>query len=370
MDCVFEEPQEDSQRDSAVCEACRGRHEACSVTRLWLWRSCCVAAEQGWGLDWVWDRAGKGGVRPPVVEVPGGGPTVVGTLVTPVSTPCSRRLDKGKRKAVSESEVPRRVRCRLALPPPAFKGGPSGSNVFSLGSGRLLPSITVCQGPPEISQAEVRRLREEVEGLQEEVRVARQERDEVAQARDTLVHDRDALFERWEAQDRELGRLWALLVQEQAARLAGIPVFTAPLKQEVEELAQGLCQLDDSEVRRHKWLLREVVAAHLEVLCWAREHCLLVDGMSSGVSYVEEELLRQEVTPGLTRGMGHLSRLMGAHRHRTFVEAGSWMEAFVDRLQTPPSAEEMIQAARNSLESEFGPGGGQGELQEGREGGD
>ncbi|KAG6894020.1 hypothetical protein C0992_007829, partial [Termitomyces sp. T32_za158] len=207
-------------------------------------------------------------------------------------------------------------------------------------------------------------------GLREEVRVARQERDEAAQARDTLVHNHDTLFERWEAQDWELGRLWALLVQEQVVRPAEIPVFTAPSEQEVEELARGLRQSDESEVRRHEWLLRKVAAAHLEVLGWACEHCLLVDGMSLGVLYVEEELSGQEVTPGLTRGVGHLSRLMGAHRHRTFVEAGSWMEAFVDGLQTPPLAEEMIQAARDSLESEFGPGGGQGEWQEGREGGD
>ncbi|KAG6881513.1 hypothetical protein C0992_000910, partial [Termitomyces sp. T32_za158] len=85
--------------------------------------------------------------------------------------------------------------------------GPSGSHVFSPGSGRLLPSITVRQGPPEILRAEVRRLRQEVEGLREEVRAVRQERDEVAWARDALVRDRDALFEWWEAQDRELGQL-------------------------------------------------------------------------------------------------------------------------------------------------------------------
>ncbi|KAG6894061.1 hypothetical protein C0992_007607 [Termitomyces sp. T32_za158] len=368
VDCVFEEPQEDSRRDLAVCEACRGRHEACLVARLW--RSCCVAAEQGWGLDWVWDRAGKGGVRPPVVEVPGGGPTAVGTSVTPVSTPRSRRLDKGKRKAVSESEVPRHVRRRVAPPPPVFEGGPSGSNVFLPGLGRLLPSITIRQGPPEILRAEVRRLREEVEGLREEVQVARQERDEVARARDALVRDRDALFERGEVQDRELGRLRALLAQEQAVRPAGIPGFAAPSEQEVEELARGLRQSGELEVRRREWLLHEVAAARLEVLGWAREHRLLVDGLSSGVLYVEEELAGREVTPGLTQGVGRLSRLMGAHWHWAFVEAGSWMEAFVDGLQTPPSVEEMIQAARESLDSEFGPGGGQGELQEGREGGD
>ncbi|KAG6893060.1 hypothetical protein C0992_011392 [Termitomyces sp. T32_za158] len=190
----------------------------------------------------------------------------VGTSVTPVSTPRSRRLDKGKRKAVSESEVLRRVRRRVAPPPPVFEGGPLGLNVFSPGSGRLLPSITVRQGPPEISRAEVCRLWEEVEGLREEVRVARQERDKVVRARDALVRNCDALFERREAQDWELGRLQALLAQEQVVRPAGIPVFTAPSEQEVEELARDLRQSDKSEVCRREWLLREVAAARLEVL--------------------------------------------------------------------------------------------------------
>ncbi|KAG6870323.1 hypothetical protein C0992_000380, partial [Termitomyces sp. T32_za158] len=172
----------------------------------------------------------------------------------------------GKRKAVSESEVPRHVRRRLAPPPPAFEGGPSGSAVFSPGSGRLLPSITIRQGPPEILRAEVRRLQEEVEGLREEVRVARQERDEVVRARDALVRDRNASFEWGETQDRELGRLWALLAQEQVVRPAGIPGFAAPSEQEVEELARGLRQSGESEVRQREWLLREVAAARLEVL--------------------------------------------------------------------------------------------------------
>ncbi|KAG6873109.1 hypothetical protein C0992_009085 [Termitomyces sp. T32_za158] len=287
-------------------------------------------------------------------------------MVTPVSTPRSRP-DKGKRKAASESKVPRRVRRRLSPLPPAFEAGPSGSHVFSPGSGHLLPSIMVRQGPLEILWAEVRRLRQEVEGLREEVWVARQEHDEVARARDALVRDHDVLFKRWAAQDREIGQLRACVAQEQ---VVGPATFMAPSDRDVKELARGLRQSDESEVRRREWLLREVVAACLDVLGWACEHCLLVDGMSLGVSYVEEELAGQEVTLGLTWGVGRLSRLMGAHRHRTFVEAGSWMEAFVDGLQTPPSAEEMLQAARDLLESEFGPGGGQEGLQEGREGGD
>ncbi|KAG6885501.1 hypothetical protein C0992_005112 [Termitomyces sp. T32_za158] len=141
-------------------------------------------AKQGWGLDWVWRKTGKG-PRPQVVEVPEGGPMAVEGVPTPVGTP-RLRPDKGKRKAISESEAPKCVRRRLSPAPPTFEDGSLGSNVFLPGSGRLLPSITICQGPLEISRAEVCQLREEVEGLREEVRVARQEHDEVAWAQDTL----------------------------------------------------------------------------------------------------------------------------------------------------------------------------------------
>ncbi|KAG6884228.1 hypothetical protein C0992_006722, partial [Termitomyces sp. T32_za158] len=103
---------------------------------------------------------------------------------------------------------------------------------------------------------------------------------------------------------------------------------------------------------------------------WAWEHQLLLDGLSSGVSYMVEELAGQATAPRVAQGVGRLSRLMEAHRHRSFVEMGAWLEAFVDGLQTPPSLEEIVEATRESLEAEFGPGGGQGESEEGQGGGD
>ncbi|KAG6893178.1 hypothetical protein C0992_011020 [Termitomyces sp. T32_za158] len=135
-------------------------------------------------------------------------------------------------------------------------------------------------------------------------------------------------------------------------------------------MARGLRQANESESRRRNWLLREVAAARLETLGWAREHRLLLDGLSSGVSYMVEELAGQATTPRVAQGAGRLSRLMEAHRHRSFVETGAWLEAFVDGLRTPPSLEEIVEATRESLEAEFGPGGGQGELEEGLGGDD
>ncbi|KAG6882116.1 hypothetical protein C0992_012677 [Termitomyces sp. T32_za158] len=122
-------------------------------------------------------------------------------------------------------------------------------------------------------------------------------------------------------------------------------------------MARGLRQASESESRWRDWLLREVAAARLETLGWAREHRLLLDGLSSGVSYMVEELAGQAMTLRVAQGAGRLSRLMEAHRHRSFVETGAWLEAFVDGLRTPPSLEEIVQATQESLEAEFSPGG-------------
>ncbi|KAG6883094.1 hypothetical protein C0992_009719 [Termitomyces sp. T32_za158] len=160
----------------------------------------------------------------------------------------------------------RRVRRRLSPVPPVFKGGPLGSHVFSPGSGCPLPSIMIRQGPPEISRAEVCRLWEEVKGLREEAQVARQEHDEAAQARDTLLRDCDASLELLEAQAEEVEQLQARLMQEAAGSSTGAPGFVAPSAQEVEAMARGLRQANESESRRRDWLLREVAAARLETL--------------------------------------------------------------------------------------------------------
>ncbi|KAG6894365.1 hypothetical protein C0992_006438 [Termitomyces sp. T32_za158] len=309
------------------------------------------------------------GPRPQVVEVLGGGPTAVEGAPTPVGTPCLQP-NKGKRKAVSESEAPKHMHRRLSPAPPVFEGGPSGSNVFLPGSGCLLPSITIHQGPLEILRTEVHRLREEVEGLREEVQVARQERDKVTQACDTLLRDRDTSLELLEAQVEEVEQLQARLMQEAAGSLTRALGFVAPSAQEVEAMARSLCQANKSESRRHDWLLRKVAAARLETLGWAREHRLLLDGLSSGVSYMVEELAGQATAPRVAQEAGRLLRLMEAHRHHSFIETGAWLEAFVDGLRTLPSLEEIVQATRESLEAEFGPGGDQGELQEGQGGED
>ncbi|KAG6894530.1 hypothetical protein C0992_005720 [Termitomyces sp. T32_za158] len=236
-----------------------------------------MSVEQGWGLDWVWRKTGKG-PRPQVAEVPGGGPMAVEGVPTPVGTP------------------------------------------------RLRPD------------KEVHWLWEEVEGLREDVQVARQERDKAAQARNMSL-------KLWEVQVEEVEQLWARLMWEAAGSSTGAPGFMEPSAQEVEELAQGLRQANESESRQRDWLLREVVTARLG--------------------------LGAPAAPGWSV-LGHVVRGGGAggagNGHKGGAGSGALVKAFMDGLWTPPSLE-IVQAAWESLEAEFGPGGGQGETQEGGSGG-
>ncbi|KAG6877794.1 hypothetical protein C0992_009265 [Termitomyces sp. T32_za158] len=73
----------------------------------------------------------------------------------------------------------------------------------------------------------------------------------MAQARDTLLHDCNVSLELWEVQAEEIKQLQARLTQEAVESSTEIPGFVAPSAQEVEELAWGLRQVDESESR---WL--------------------------------------------------------------------------------------------------------------------
>ncbi|KAG6874736.1 hypothetical protein C0992_006775, partial [Termitomyces sp. T32_za158] len=217
--------------------------------------------------------------------------------------------------------------------PPYVGVVPGGWAVFSLhpeerrlhfrgAADRIL--VRFC-GPPEISRAE--------------------EHDKAAQARDILFRNRNASLELLEAQVEEVEQLRARLTREAAGSSTGAPGFMAPSAQEVKVMARGLRQANKSESHRRNWLLREVAAARLETLGWARKHRLLLDGLSSGMSYMVEELAGQVMAPRVAQGAGRLSRLMEAHHHHSFVKTGAWLEAFVDGLRTPPLLEEIVQVA-------------------------
>ncbi|KAG6872483.1 hypothetical protein C0992_009562, partial [Termitomyces sp. T32_za158] len=249
------------------------------------------------------------------------------------------------------------------------EAGFSGSRVFSPRSGHPLSLVGVPQSRPGESQAvtagpgleEVGLQRErdrdlvQIQAPAEELARARRERDKAVLARDQLLRERVGHPEQREALEGEVGGLLTQLVR--AAGLEGLAGVAVPSAAEVDELAHCLREAHALENRRREWLLWEVAAARGEALDWAREHRLLLDGLSSGVSYVVEEASSAELPPNLAQGVARLGRLMSVHRHRNLLDPGSWLEVFVDGLEDQPSLEEIMQIVRNAMAVEFGPGG-------------
>ncbi|KAG6875381.1 hypothetical protein C0992_004053 [Termitomyces sp. T32_za158] len=346
-----------------MCKACRSKHKRCSTSRLWKAR--CVAREQGWDLAWVWAQMGE------KTEVRMGEPLQAGPGVSPSApvVPVGPRVDTGKRKAAPSSGPVRQI-CRWASPACSIaEAGPLGSHVFSPVSGHPLPVIGVPQARFEEVQVEAAQWRLEAEELrreqargyalaqerEEELGRVRRKQDKAGRMQDLLLRERDESWERCGVQDDEVERL-----QVQLARAAGLGEAVGPVvitAAEINALAQGLREMHKLEGWRREWLLREVAGAHNDALTWAREHCLLLNGLSSRVSYVVEEAASAALPLELAQGVARLGRLMAVHCHRNLLDPGSWLEAFVDRLQDPPLEEEIVEIVWEAMAAEFGPGG-------------
>ncbi|KAG6871028.1 hypothetical protein C0992_011849, partial [Termitomyces sp. T32_za158] len=279
------------------------------------------------------------------------------------------RAIRNKRTAAPVPGPVKRVR-RLASPVRSVaEAGPSGARVFSPRSARPLPAVGVSQSRPEESRMEARgpgsdkaeSLREpdgdlaRIRAQAEELARTRRERDEAVLERDRLLRERVGRPGQREDLEGEVGGLLTRLVR--AAGLEGMAGVAVPSAAEVDELARRLREAHELEGRRREWLLWEVAAARGEALNWAWEHRLLLDGLSSGVSYVAEEASLAELPQDLAQGVARLGRLMSGHRHRNLLDPGSWLEAFVDGLEDPPSLEEIIQIVRNAMAAEVGPEG-------------
>ncbi|KAG6875929.1 hypothetical protein C0992_001693 [Termitomyces sp. T32_za158] len=251
-------------------------------------------------------------------EVRLGEPQQAGPGVSPSAlvVPVGPRVNNGKCKAAPSSGPIRRVCRRLSPVRSVAEAGLSRSHVFSPVSRHPLPVIGVLQARFEEVQAEAARWRLEAEELQWE------------RAQGYML-----------AQEREEEL-------DQLARVAGLGEAAGPTvitAVEIDALAQGLREAYELEGWQHEWLLHEVAGAHNNALTWAWEHRLLLNGLSSGVSYVMEEAASAALPPELVQGVARLGQLMAVHCHRNLLDPGSWLEAFMDGLQDSPSEEEIVE---------------------------
>ncbi|KAG6876038.1 hypothetical protein C0992_001231 [Termitomyces sp. T32_za158] len=292
----------------------------------------------------------------------GGKSSALGVVVVPHAV-------HDKRKAALGPRPVGQAHCRVSPVRPVAKAGPSGSHVFLPRSGSLLPPARGLQVQPGELQAAVTWLSSENAELQqeqdgnivqiqvqaEELARARRERNKAVRVHDQLLRKRAGCPEQRKTLEGKVGSLLTRLAQE--AGLEGMARVTVPLAAEVNKLVRCLQEANELEGHRCKWLLWEVVGAQSEALNWAREHHLLLNGLSSGVSYMAEEALSVGLPLGLVREVAWLGWLMLIHCHQNLLDPESWLKAFVDRLQDQPLVEEIVQIVRNAIGSKFGPGG-------------
>ncbi|KAG6895021.1 hypothetical protein C0992_003485 [Termitomyces sp. T32_za158] len=212
---------------------------------------------------------------------------------------------------------------------------------------RVLPSAPVVPVGPRVNNARF----EEVQAEGARWRLEAEE----------LRRERTRGYALAQEQEEELGRGDEVeRLQVQLVRAAGLGEAAGPTvitAAEIDVLAQGLQEAHKLEGRRREWLLREVAGGRDNALTWAWEHPLLLDGLSSGVSYVVEEAALAALPPELAQGVARLERLMAVHRHRNVLDPRSWLEAFVDGLQDLPSEEEIVEIIQEAMAVKFGLGG-------------
>ncbi|KAG6890987.1 hypothetical protein C0992_011518 [Termitomyces sp. T32_za158] len=203
--------------------------------------------------------------------------------------------------------------------------------------------------------------REQVRGYalaqewEEELGRVRRKQDKAVHPRDLLLCEQDKFQERRGVQDDKVERLQVQLAQAVGlGEVAGPTVITAV---EIDVLVQGLREMHEVEGWQCKWLLREVAGVRDNALTWAQEHCLLLNGLSLGVSYVMEEAASVNLPLELAQGVAQLGQLMVVHCHRNLLDPGSWLKGFVDRLQDSPSEEEIVEIVQEAMAAEFGPRG-------------
>ncbi|KAG6898438.1 hypothetical protein C0993_006866 [Termitomyces sp. T159_Od127] len=322
----------------------RSKHEWCSISRLW--QASCIAAEQGWLLDWVREQmkersrsraamaaAREGGSRPGEVKEEGQsgdkeessesereepGPSMVIRVGPPHGKRRPSEAAQGKRQASPPPEAGPSKRLRGN----ASMAGLPEIHIFSPTSARPQPA------PHETMEqsllASTVALRRQ---LQEAYAQSRRQRDELA----TTAMDQDRVRRDWDValaavreREVELGALWA-----QVAELESRVAREVPGEGQAVEAARAA---EQESVRRWDWALLEAALSWEGVLCWAWEHRLLLDGASAAHALLREGVGRMpfNLPAELDIGMAQLDILLVGHRRRNAIAPRSWLDVAVD----------------------------------------
>ncbi|KAG5348815.1 hypothetical protein C0989_007971 [Termitomyces sp. Mn162] len=152
---------------------------------------------------------------------------------------------------------------------------------------------------------------------------------ELRQARE----DRDVAWTEKEAMEQERNTS-VHVAMEQALEVRGLWEHLTQMEGQPTGEAEGQGRASEGDVLwvelevarwREDWLANEAASERVGILCWVREHRVLLDGASAAFVLIQDGLTQGSAVqpPELQQGMAQLERLLVGHWQRNAVAPGS-----------------------------------------------
>ncbi|KNZ75289.1 hypothetical protein J132_03587 [Termitomyces sp. J132] len=109
---------------------------------------------------------------------------------------------------------------------------------------------------------------------------------------------------------------------------------------------------------REDWLANKAALGCTGILCWVREHRVLLDGASKAFASIQDSLAQGSTAqpPELQQGMAQLERLLAGHQQCNAVALGSWWEVAADAGEALLGLAEVLAVVRAQIEVDLGVG--------------
>ncbi|KAG5735700.1 hypothetical protein E4T56_gene12159, partial [Termitomyces sp. T112] len=238
-----------------------------------------------------------------------------------------------------------------------LSAGPPESSLFSPVPG--VPSERLSSPPAPIPSITEVFLRKQVEALttslavqEGELRRAREDRDAARTEKEVMEQERNTSVRMATEQALEVQGL-----RERLAQVEGQPAGEAEGRGRVLEGDELWAELEAAR-RREDWLANEAASGRAGILCWVREHRVLLDGASAAFALIQDGLTQGSAVqpPELQQGMARLERLLAGHRRRNAVAPGLWWEVAADAGKALLGLVEILAVVRAQMEVDLGVG--------------
>ncbi|KAG5734198.1 hypothetical protein E4T56_gene1183 [Termitomyces sp. T112] len=235
--------------------------------------------------------------------------------------------------------------------------GPPESSLFSPAPG--VPLEQSLSPPVPIPLITEVFLHEQVEALTTSLAVWE---GELQRARE----DRDVARTEKEAMERERNTS-VHVATEQVLEVRGLRERLMQMEGQPTEEAEGRGQVPEGDAlwmeleaarRREDWLANEAASGYTGILCWVREHQVLLDGASAVFASIQDSLTQGSVAqpPELQQGMAQLERLLAGHQQCNAVAPGLWWEVAADAGEALLGLAEILAVVRAQMEVNLGVG--------------